>query len=225
MQTQSMETTLHQQLKHHYAIDDSQTEVLVGRYRIDAVRHDELIEIQCASLSAIRGKIKTLLKRHTVRVVKPVIHRTRIAKKKTKRSKVSSYRMSPKRGEWIDVFDDLIYFTRVFPHPNLVLELPFVDVQQVRIPSRKRRGWRRKDYAVQDVALEQIQSTRELRSPTDLFELVGLDAESKSFTTEDIAELTGRPRWFAQKIAYVLKHTGAISPIGRTRTGIQYRAA
>ncbi|MCC9600009.1 hypothetical protein LOC67_05500 [Stieleria sp. JC731] len=220
-----METTLHQQLKLHYANDESQTEVLMGRYRIDAVRQDELIEIQCASLSAIRGKVKTLLKRHTVRVVKPVVHRIRIAKKKTKRSKISSYRLSPKRGELIDVFDDLIYFTRVFPHENLVLELPFVNVQQTRVPAARKRGWRRKDYRVEDVSLEEIESTVEIRTPADLFELVGLAPDVESFTTEDIASLTNRPRWFAQKIAYVLKHTGAISPIGRDRSGIQYRAA
>ncbi|OYP34016.1 hypothetical protein [Rhodopirellula sp. MGV] len=220
-----METTLHQQLKLHYASDESQTEVLVGRYRIDAVRQDELIEIQCASLSAISGKVKSLLKRHTVRVVKPVIYRTRIAKKKTKRSQVSSYRMSPKRGEYIDVFDDLIYFTRVFPHDNLILELPFVNVQQTRVPAPRRRGWRRKDFRVEDVSLIDIESTHEIRTAVDLFELVGLDPQADSFTTEDIAALTNRPRWFAQKIAYVLKHTGAISPVGRDRSGIQYRAA
>ncbi|MDM4018675.1 hypothetical protein U8335_02645 [Roseiconus lacunae] len=220
-----METTLHQQLKLHYASDESQTEVLMGNYRIDAVRQDELIEIQCASLSAIRGKVKTLLNRHTVRVVKPVVHRIRIAKKKTKRSKISSYRMSPKRGELIDVFDDLIYFTRVFPHENLILELPLVNVQQTRIPSRRKRGWQRKDYRVEDVALEEIESTCELRTPADLFDLVGLDPERDAFTTEDIAAITQRPRWFAQKIAYVLKHTGAISAVGRKKSGIQYRAA
>ncbi|WP_149495932.1 hypothetical protein [Roseiconus lacunae] len=220
-----METTLHQQLKLHYASDESQTEVLMGNYRIDAVRQDELIEIQCASLSAIRGKVKTLLNRHTVRVVKPVVHRIRIAKKKTKRSKISSYRMSPKRGELIDVFDDLIYFTRVFPHENLILELPLVNVQQTRIPSRRKRGWQRKDYRVEDVALEEIESTCELRTPADLFDLVGLDPERDAFTTEDIASITQRPRWFAQKIAYVLKHTGAISAVGRKKSGIQYRAA
>ena len=82
-----METSLHQQLKLHYAGDASQTEVVVGRYRIDAVRGDELIEVQCASLSAIKAKINALLHRHTVRVVKPVVLRTRIAKKKTPKGK------------------------------------------------------------------------------------------------------------------------------------------
>lgn len=220
-----METSLHQQLKLHYAPDASQTEVVLGRYRIDAVRDDELIEVQCASLSAIKTKINTLLDRHTVRVVKPIILRTRIAKKKSPKGEITSRRMSPKRGDPLDVFEDLIYFTSVFPHDNLILELALIHVQQIRIPSRRyRRRWQ-KDYQVADVQLEQIESTVELRSAADLRSLVGIDPKADSFTTEDIASVTGRPRWFAQKIAYVLKHTKAIEPIGRTRAGIIYRAA
>ena len=220
-----METTLHQQLKLHYAPDVSQTEVVLGRYRIDAVRDDELIEIQCASLSAIKSKINTLLRRHTVRVVKPVIMRTRIAKKKSPKGKITSRRMSPKRGDALDVFEDLIYFTGVFPHENLTLELALVHVEQVRIPCRRHRRRWRKDYSVQDVQLEHIETTMELRSGADLCQLAGVDRDADSFTTADIARVTGRPRWFAQKIAYVLKHTKAIEPIGRNRTGIIYRAA
>lgn len=220
-----METSLHQQLKLHYANDLSMTEVVVGRYRIDAVRNEELIEIQCASLSAIKPKIRALLKRHQVRVVKPVVYRTRIAKKKRANGKVTSRRMSPKRGDVLELFDDLIYFTSVFPHENLILEVAMVNVEQTRVPAgRKRRRWG-KDYRVQDVSLETVESTLELRTSRDLYNLVGLDESEESFTTKQIADATGRPRWFAQKIAYVLKNTSAIEPIGRDRGGIIYRAA
>lgn len=197
----------------------------MGRYRIDAVRDDELVEIQCASLSAIRSKIRSLVHRHRVRVVKPIVLRTRIAKKKTAKGKVTSRRMSPKRGDLLDLFDDLIYFTRVFPHENLVLEIAMVHVEQTRVPCRRHRRRWRQDYRVLDVQLERIDSTHELQSADDLRRLVGLDRSIESFTTEDIARITNRPRWFAQKIAYVLKHTAAIEPIGRTRAGIIYRAA
>ena len=49
-----METTLHRQLKELYADDPEQREVAVDGYRIDAVREDELVEVQSASLSAIQ---------------------------------------------------------------------------------------------------------------------------------------------------------------------------
>ena len=219
-----METSLHQHLKMHYAGDQTCTEVRMGAYRIDAVRDDELIEIQCASLSAIRTKIHALLKRHIVRVVKPVVLRTRIAKKKTAKGKVVSRRMSPKRGDVLDLFEDLIYFTRVFPHENLVLEVALVHVEQIRVPRRGRRRWRQRDYTIQDVGLEKFDSSIELRSASDLLDLIDLNVD-RDFNTSDIAAATGRPLWFAQKIAYVLKHTSAIEAVGRKRTGILYRAA
>jgi len=123
-----METTLHHQLKQHYAPDGLNTEVALGRYRIDAVRDDELIEVQCASLSAIRDKCRDLLQRHPLRVVKPVVMRTRIAKIKKPGGPVTSRRLSPKRGNPLDIFEELIYFTRVFPHDNLTIEPELRDL-------------------------------------------------------------------------------------------------
>jgi len=219
-----METSLHQQLKRCYAEDDGETEVVFGRYRIDAVRGDELIEVQCASLSAIRDKCSDLLARHTLRVVKPVILRTRISKAKKAGAPVTSRRLSPKRGSPLDIFEELIYFIRVFPNPNLILEVPLVHVEQLRVPTKKRRRWH-KGYKVQDVKLEAIQETMELREPSQLLELVGLPKACIRFNTLDIAKATGRPRWVAQQIAYVLRKTGAIQVVDRNRHGILYRRA
>lgn len=221
-----METSLHQQLKLCYAADVTDTEVMVGRYRIDAVREDELVEVQCASLSAIRDKCRNLLKRHQLRVVKPVIARTRIVKIKAADGPVLSRRFSPKRGTPIDVFEDLIYFTNVFPHPNLTIEIPSVIIEQFRIPSKKkRRRWRDKGYKVHDVCLESIEQHVELKTPEDLWNLVGYETNGEPFNTADLAETIDRPRWVAQKVAYVLRNTGAIEASGRDRGGVVYRRA
>ena len=223
-----METTLHQQLKRLYADGDENTEVVMGNFRIDAVRDDELIEIQCASLSAIRDKCSKLLKRHRLRVVKPVVARTRIAKVKRKGGKITSRRMSPKRGGIVDLFDELIYFTRVFPHENLTLEVPMIHVEQIRGPSKRRRRWR-KDYSVHDVSLESIETTHEFHEPSDLLnlipQLIPQGEQPISFDTTDIATAIDRPRWFAQKVAYVLRKTGAIEATTRKRSGIIYQPA
>ena len=220
-----METSLHQQLKRCYADAEGDTEVVMGRYRIDAIRGDELIEVQCASLSAIRDKCNDLLTRHSLRVVKPVIVRTRIAKAKKLGGPVTSRRLSPKRGSLLDIFDELIYFIRVFPNPNLTLEVPLIHVEQLRVPANKRRRRWQKDYRVQDVKLESIEATYELREPSDLLALIGMDDGCESFNTLDIARATDRPRCVAQQIAYVLRKTGAIEAVGRNRGGIVYRRA
>lgn len=220
-----METSLHQQLKQHYAADPALVEVTLGRYRIDAVRDDELIEVQCASLAAIRDKCQRLLQRHPLRVVKPVVLRTRIAKVKRRGGKVLSRRYSPRRGSPIDLFDELIYFTQVFPHPQLTIDVPLICVEQVRGPAERRpRRWRR-DFQVHDVSLLEILGTVELKDPADLLALVNLPGGGGSFNTADLARALDRPRWHAQQIAYVLRKTGALAAIGRTKGGILYRPA
>ncbi len=221
-----METSLHQQLKRHYAADPSQTEVTVGRFRIDAVRDDELIEIQCASLSAIKSKCQSLLMRHALRVVKPVIERTRIVKLAKVDGEVTSRRLSPKRGSVLDVFDELIYFTRVFPHANLIVEVPMIHVEQHRVPSKpkRRRRWQ-KDYRVVDVTLTSIERTIELRTPADLLGLLDLPTDIDSFNTTQLASEMKLPIWQAQKIAYVLRKVGAIEQTARKKSGIVYARA
>ena len=220
-----MERSLHQQLKRFYADDDSCTEVVMGRYRIDAVRDDELIEVQCASLAAIRDKCQSLLKRHRLRIVKPVISRTRITKIKKEGGKVTSSRMSPKRGDMLDLFEELIYFTRVFPNPNLVLEVPLVQVEEIRMPrtKKRRRRWH-KDYQVYDVRLESIDQTWDFCEATDLLKILDWQGRSGEFNTADIAAAIDRPRWVAQQIAYVLRKMGAIESVGRTKSGVIYEA-
>jgi hypothetical protein len=220
-----METSLHQQLKRCYASVESNTEVVVGKYRIDAVRGDELIEVQCASLAAIRRKCHDLLTRHSLRVVKPVIARTRIVHATKSGGPITSRRLSPKRGSVLDIFEELIYFIRIFPNANLTLEIPLVHVEQVRVPAKRRRRRWQKDYRIDDVRLESIETTFELRKPVHLLNLLQLPENLETFNTLDIVRSTGRPRWVAQQIAYVLRKTGAIDQVGRNRHGVIYRRA
>lgn len=219
-----MESSLHQQLKQHYA-GDGATEVTLGDYRIDAIRDDELIEVQCASLSAIRKKCGKLLKQHRLRVVKPVVIRTRIVKCKRVGGPVTSRRLSPKRGSVLDLFEEMIYFNGIFPHPNLVLEIPLLHVEQLRVPRKKKSRWWHKDYRVADVSLESIEGSVELREARDLLQLLELPHQLQQFDTAAIANAIDRPRWFAQQAAYVLRNTGAIEQIERKRNGIIYQRA
>src|SRR5689334_19994985 len=111
-----METSLHRSLKQFYATEGSAIEVKLGRYRIDVVRGGELVEIQHGSLAAIRDKIATLAAEHDVRVVKPIVVRKTLIKRAKRDGKIVDRRTSPKRGMLVDLFDELIYFRRVFPH-------------------------------------------------------------------------------------------------------------
>jgi hypothetical protein len=213
-----METTLHRQLKALYVDDPQRREVTVDGFRIDAVVDGTLVEIQCASLSAIRDKVRRLLLDHPVRVVKPLAARKLLVTRQRKNGPVVSQRHSPSRATAFQLFDELVHFVTVFPHERLTLEVLLVDVEEHRL-RRKPRRWRGKDYRVQDRLLRSVEERREFRTAGDLLGLLpaGLPDE---FTTADVAELANVPRWLAQKAAYCLRQTGAVACVeqrGRLR--------
>src|SRR5205085_664244 len=99
-----METSLHRQLKAIYAGEEAICEHRLGKYRIDAVRGKELIEIQHGKLAAIRDKVQELLKRRQVRIVKPLIHRKTLIRLDGPEGEVVSRRQSPKQATLWDLF-------------------------------------------------------------------------------------------------------------------------
>ncbi len=213
-----METSLHRQLKAVYASAAApQTEVRLGEYRIDAVREDAtLVEIQHGSLAAIRTKIAALLaKKHRVLVVKPIVALKTLVKLDERGGKVVSRRQSPKRGTILDLFHELIYFTQVFPHDRLVLEVPLVEVEELRYPGHgRRRRWRKNDFVVEDQRLVGVIDSRSFATRDDLWQLLPRDLPSP-FHTGHLAEHAGIARWIAQRVAYCLVKTGTTSEIGK----------
>jgi hypothetical protein len=213
-----METTLHRQLKAHYAAaKGALVEQRVGRYRIDVVHGGELVEIQLASLSAIRDKIRALVKRHDVRVVKPIVARKYLIKQQRSGGKIMSRRLSPKRGVVLDVFEELVHFTRVFPHRQLVLEVVLIEIEEWRVPGHgRRRRWRRNDHVTKDQRLVAVLGSERFQAATDLCRLLP-PALPAPFHTGHLAEGLAVPRWIAQRMAYCLRKTGAIEAVGKER--------
>ena len=221
-----METSLHRQLKQSYAAGGAM-EVVMGAYRIDAVGDGELIEVQHGSLSAIRPKVQQLLRRYAVRVVKPIVVRKRIIRQMRPDGPVSSRRLSPRRGSMLELFDELVYFTKVFPHPRLVVDVPLVEVEEWRLPPVKSQRWRRRKpkHRVKDLVLTDIVEQQEFRTPGDLLRLLDIDQLSGTFDTAELALRLDRPRWVAQRIAYVLRETGAACVTGRRGNTLLYQVA
>lgn len=218
-----METSLHRQLKTRYAGDDDQVEVRVGRYRIDAVAGKWLVEIQHGSLAAIRDKIRRLLQQHRVLVVKPIIASKLLVKRKRKGGPIVDRRKSPKQGTPLDLFDEMVYFTRVFPHPNLALEIALVDVEEWRYPGHGRRRRRReRDFVVEDQHLVEVHRTIRLKTAADLWRLMPSLRLPKQFHTGQLAEQLEAQRWVAQRIAYVLREVGAVRQTGKQGNALLY---
>ena len=210
-----METSLHRDLKLLYAGRKAQFEVPVAGYRVDAIARGRLVEIQHASLGAIRDKIAALLADHRVTLVKPIVVSKVLVKRSAKGGDVVQRRLSPKRGKMLDLFDELVHFTRVFPHPRLTLEVLLVEVEEWRYPGHgRRRRWRENDHVVEDQRLVAIQRKHRLRTVADLASLVRVPLP-RPFHTGHLAESLGVPRRIAQRIAYCLHRMGALGEVGK----------
>ncbi len=220
-----METSLHRELKERYAGPDAQVEVPLGKYRIDAVVDDLLIEIQHGSLGAIRDKIRTLVANHQVLLVKPLIHRKRLIKLNEKSGDVVDRRYSPKRGSMFDLFDDLVYFRNVFPHKNLTMEIVLVEIEEWRYPGHgRRRRHRENDFVVEDQQLTKICETLRLQTRADLWAMMPKRLP-RPFHTGHLAKGLGVERWVAQKIAYCLRETGTAKQVGKEGNALLYQPA
>jgi len=220
-----MESSLHRQLKELYADQGAMVERTVGRYRIDVWSDHELIEIQHGSLAAIRQKVAALLSDYRVLVVKPIVLRKHLVKLSKKGGRVIERRVSPKAGSVLDLFDELVYFRHVFPHPNLTLETPLIDIEEWRFPGHGRRRYRRKnDHVVQDQRLLKLHSLGRFRTERDLLRLIPVDLP-EPFHTGDLAAALGVSRPKAQQIAYCLRHAAAIQECGKQVNARLYRRA
>ena len=209
-----MESTLHRQLKGQFGVS---CEVRVLGFRVDAVTPDGgLVEVQSGALGPLRTKLARLLPEHRVRVVKPVVVEKRIVRRARPDGPDLSARRSTRRGAPLDVFDDLVGLARLFPHPNLVIDVLAVAVDEVRVPRRRWPG-----YGVADRLLREMVASISLRAAPDLWSLLPADLAGP-FTTRELADHLGRPLPFAQRVAYCLRLSGAAETVGKLGNSLVY---
>lgn len=219
-----METSLHRQIKERYAGTEGRCEVVFDRYRIDVVRRGRFYEIQHGSLSAIRRKVAALVESHRVTVVKPLVVDKQIVHLDRRDGDEVRRRLSPRHGRIVDLFDELVYFAALFPHRRLALEFPEITIEETRYPGHgRRRRWRENDFVVADQRLVDIGQTHRLRTPADLWRLLG-EPPASPFDTAELARRLDAPRRTAQRIAYCLLHGGAVRQVGKQGNARLYAA-
>jgi hypothetical protein len=218
-----MESSLHRQLKELYGGSAEDREVCVDGFRIDAVAHGRLIEIQRASLAGIRTKLAVLLENHRVTLVKPLAARTRIVRRTVVDGPVVSQRYSPLRRTVFHLFEELVHLGSLFPHPRLQLEVVLVEQEERRLARAKRR-FNGPSFRVEDRLLLKVISRQTFKTAHDLAGLLPENLPSP-FHTQDVARDASIPRWLAQKMVYCLRQSGAIQLVGKTGNTLLYACA
>ena len=213
------ESSLHADLKAWYAQPGDGIEVPLGRYFIDVVRDDLLIEIQTRSFSSIRQKLEDLLQEHRVRLVYPIAQSKWILRVDAQGERLGR-RRSPKRGRLIDVFGELVYLWRLYEFPGFELELLMTHQEEVRCLDGK-GSWRRHGQSILDRRLLDVVARIALRSPSDLLQVLPEDLEDP-FTNKSLASQLRASVRLTGRVTYCLYKLGILDRVGKVGNAHQY---
>jgi len=216
------EGPLHQALKDLYLTANGEQEVPVGSYVADVRAGDDVIyEIQTGSFAPLKRKLAALVESHKVVLVHPIAAVRYIVKLPEAEDGEATRRKSPKRGSTAHIVRELVSIPQLLDHPNFEVEVVLTEEDEFRSydPGRVRRrsGWR-----VVGRALTAVLSRQRIGSSDDLFSLVE-GPLPETFTTAELAAAMGQPRWLAQKLAYCLRESGAVSIDGKQGNALVYR--
>ena len=214
------ERSLHAALKNWYARADDRKEVEVDGFHIDILRHNLLIEIQTAHFYSLKRKLNTLTDRHPLRLVYPIAQDkwiVRLAKDGVTRL---GRRKSPKKGNIFHLFDELVSIPEFIKNPNFTLEVLLIQEEEMRCDDGT-GSWRRGGLRIADHCLIDVLSQHLFKHPADFLRLVPSSLPDP-FTTKDLADRIGQPRWVAQEMAYCLRHMGALEVRGKNGNAFLY---
>jgi len=215
------EQPLHAALKTWYARPQDRVEVVIdGRYVIDVVRDELLIEIQTGNFSSIKSKLVTLVEHHPVRLVYPIASEKWLFKLPKDGWEGPRRRKSPKRGRVEEVFGELVSFPGLLRKDNFSLEVVMIQEEEVRRYEGEKYWYKNGWITVRRELLDVVERYA-FEGPDDFNVFLPPEIPDE-FTTADLAKLLTMPRWLAQKMAYCLREMGTISQIGKRGRAFLY---
>lgn len=212
---------LHAALKQWLAEPGDQFEQPVGGYVIDIVRGERLIEIQTAHFGALRAKLDRLTAQHPVTLVHPIAQSTWIVKQDAA-GRALGRRKSPRRGDIVHLFRELVHAPRLLGRPGFALEVLLVDVEEIWQQGAA-RNWRRRGWGVRERRLLAVHDRRRFDGPADVATL--LPPLPEPFTTAELAQALGQPVAPARQMAYCLRQLGLLTAVGKRGRAVLYVSA
>lgn len=215
------ETSLHAALKDYYTRGDQDAqEVSVDGYLVDVVSGELLIEIQTGNFSALKEKLPVLLANHPLLLVHPIAQEKWIVRLPEKGQAPLKRRKSPRRGRVEHVFLELVRIPNLIKHPNFSLEVLLTREEELQREDGK-GSWRRKGRSIADRRLLEVVQRIRFDSPED-FQPFLPTSLPHMFTSRELGQALGVPRYLAQKAIYCLRTMGLIQREGKRRRSYLY---
>jgi hypothetical protein len=206
------ESSLHSGLKKWYFLEGDRLEAKVDGFMVDIARGDLLIEIQTTNFSAIKPKLKRLLRDHKVRLVHPIARKKWIVHKSTSGGEAFGRRRSPKKGALYDLFSELIRIPDLFSKGNLSIEVLMTEVEEIW-RNDGRGSWRRKGASVEDRKLIRVFERVMFEDKADFLRILPNDLPNP-FSNRNLSQSLGIPINQSRKVTYSLRRIGTIEHAG-----------
>ncbi|MBP7653153.1 hypothetical protein KA977_07005 [Candidatus Dependentiae bacterium] len=213
------ERSLHSAVKKLYSEPGDLIEHKIGKYVIDIVRNDLLIEIQTSNFSAIKKKLSDLINNYKILVVYPIAELKTITKVSDS-GEILSSRKSPKKFCLYDVFDELINIRNFLNHKNFSLEVLIINEEQIR-KNDGQGSWRRRGISLIDRKLVGIKEKKVFVSSEDFKKFIPKKLK-KPYSNKTFAEKTGISIYKSRKVNYVLKSMGIINICGKNKNELLF---
>ena len=214
------ERSLHAALKQWYAKPEDRFEVPVGRFVIDLVRGEQLVEIQTRNFSAIRPKLETLVETRRVHVLHPITYEKWVLQVDAAGTKVASRRKSPYRGHLTDLFEELVRIPELLKHENFTVEFPVIREEEVRCRDGK-GSKHRKRVSIKDRRLLEVISSHRFENSKDFLQFIPADLR-QPFSNKCLATALGLPLHRCRQITYCLRKMGIIHAVGKKRNELLF---
>ena len=207
--SKSSESSLHLQLKELYHQPGDKIEFHVDRFFIDIARKDFLIEIQTKNFSAIKEKLKTLVKTHKVLLVHPIIQDKWILKIDLNSKKIIKKSLSPKHCNYFNIFEELIRIPCLISNPNLMIEALIIQADEIWVNDNK-GSWRRKGWSIKDRTLVNVLEQKIFSNPNHFLSLIPNNIETP-FTNNDLSLSLNISLKLARMMTYCLRKMNLIT--------------
>jgi hypothetical protein len=214
------EKSLHAGIKAWYGRSTDQFEVQLDGFVIDIVRGEQLIEIQTRHFGAMKRKLGRLLDHHPVLLLHPIAQEKWIVRETAVGAPISR-RKSPKKGQALDLFSELMRIPHLLPHPNLVVGALLTRQEEVWRDDGQ-GSWRRKGWSLHDHRLLEVVGLHTFATPAELLTLLP-PTLPQPFTNRHLAQLSKIQPNLAQRISYTLARCGVVEQVGKEGRSNLYR--
>lgn len=215
------EKTLHSVIKNYIEPNPENQEIRLGRYYVDILNKDGIIEVQTQGFNNLRKKLEFFLPDYAVTVVYPMVATKWLYWIDEETGEVSKKRKSPVKGSYYRAFYELYKIKQFLINSNLKIRLMLINMEEYRLlngwSTDKKKGSTRHDRIPMEIVGEYtitgIADYQKLIPPT----------LSETFTTKDYAMESKLSPKVTSCAINVLKYVGAIEQVGKQGRAYLYQ--